>query len=196
MTQPPEELTLLLQRAAAGSDSAVDRILPLVYEELRRLAQARLAAERADHTLQATALVHEAYLRLVDQRQAGWNDRAHFLALAATAIRRVLVDHARRKLAVKRGGQVERLSLTVAEIADAPRQELDLVDLDAALVELAARKPDHAQVIELRFFGGLTAAEAAEVLQVTERTIERRWRFARAWLYRRLEGEGEGDSPD
>ena len=113
------------------------------------------------------------------------------MALAATAIRRVLVDHARRRLAAKRGGGGERLSLTVAELADAPGADLDLIDLDAALAELGAAKPDHAQVIEMRFFGGMTAAEAAEVLGVTERTVERRWRFARAWLYREL---SESDS--
>ncbi|MCB1183586.1 sigma-70 family RNA polymerase sigma factor [bacterium] len=190
---PDNAITLLLGDIRAGDTSAVDRLLPLVYEELRRLAQARLASERADHTLQATALVHEAYLRLVDQRAAGWQDRAHFMALAATAIRRVLVDHARRRLAAKRGGGGERLSLTVAELADAPGADLDLIDLDAALAELGAAKPDHAQVIEMRFFGGMTAAEAAEVLGVTERTVERRWRFARAWLYRRLESDGSPD---
>lgn len=182
-----DRFTRWLHDAREGDASAVDRLLPLVYDELRALAAARLSRERADHTLQATALVHEAYLRLVDQRAPDWKDRAHFLALSAMAIRRVLVDHARRRLADKRGGGAQRLSLTGFEPAAGPAAELDLLDLDSALAELATQKPEHAQVIELRFFGGATAAEAAEALGVTERTIERRWRFARAWLYRRLE---------
>ena len=179
----------MLEQIRDGDTAAVDRLLPLVYDELRRLAQAKLAGERSDHTLQATALVHEAYLRLVGQQDVAWQNRAHFMAMAATAIRRVLVDHARRKGAAKRGGGDLRVTMSLAEAAGAPGEDMSLIDLDAALTELAAEKPDHAQVVELRFFGGLTAAECAEVLGVTERTVERRWRFARAWLYRRLEGE-------
>ncbi|HPF36280.1 sigma-70 family RNA polymerase sigma factor [bacterium] len=189
--EAPDQVTRWLHAARDGDAAAVDRLLPLVYDELRRLAAARLARERVDHTLQATALVHEAYLRLVDQHDQDWRDRAHFLALAATTIRRVLVDHARRRLADKRGGGAQRLSLTVADLPDQPAADLDLLDLDAALAALAEEKPEHAQVIELRFFGGATAAEAAAVLGVTERTVERRWRFARAWLYRRL---ADGDA--
>jgi RNA polymerase sigma factor (TIGR02999 family) len=184
-----QDVTRMLEEIRAGDTAAVDRLLPLVYDELRRLAQARLAGERRDHTLQATALVHEAYLRLVGQADVAWQNRAHFLAMAATAIRRVLVDHARRKSAAKRGGGDLRVTMAVAEAAGAPAEDLDLMDLDAALDALAEAKPDHAQVVEMRFFGGVTAAECAEVLGVTERTVERRWRFARAWLYRRLEGD-------
>jgi RNA polymerase sigma factor (TIGR02999 family) len=182
------DITRMLQRIREGDTAAVDRLLPLVYDELRRLARAKLAGERSDHTLQATALVHEAYLRLVGQKDVAWQNRAHFMAMAATAIRRVLVDHARRKGAAKRGGDDLRVTMSVAEAAGAVSEDLDLIDLDAALIELAAENPEHAQVVEMRFFGGVTAAECAEVLGVTERTVERRWRFARAWLYRRLEG--------
>ncbi len=180
------DFTRMLEKLRGTDTASVKRLLPLVYGELRRMAQARLEGERRNHTLQATALVHEAYLRLADHKDIVWKDRTHFLAIAAITIRRILVDHARRKGAAKRGDDDLRVTMSLAEVAGVPAQDLNLIDLDNALTELAVEKPDHAQVVELRFFGGITAAECAEVMGVAERTIDRRWRFARAWLYRRL----------
>jgi RNA polymerase sigma factor (TIGR02999 family) len=193
MTDRPE-ITRILQQAAAGQPEAVDRLHAALYDELRRLAGHQLGQERADHTLQATALVHEAYLKLVDQTRAQWQDRAHFLAVASLAMRRILVDHARRRRSEKRGSDPLKLTLSAADgVPDAGGSEhsLDLIALDDALAALAADHPQEARLVEMRFFGGLTAGEAAAVLGVTERTAERWWRFARAWLFRRL---GQDDS--
>lgn len=166
-----------------------DQILPLVYDELRRLARAFLARERSDHTLQATALVHEAYLRLVAQRQVDWTNRAQFVGVAAVMMRRILVNHARDRAADKRGGEAERVSLSLADAIDeAPSVELIAVHnaLDA-LATIDARK---SRVVELKFFGGLTIAEIAELMQLSPATIEREWSFSRAWLYAALAGDG------
>jgi RNA polymerase sigma factor (TIGR02999 family) len=177
---------ILLRERAAGGD-AVSRLLPLVYAELRSLAERQLRREDAGHTLSPTALVHEAYLRLVDQTRVQWQDRAHFFATAAQAMRRVLVDHARRRRALRRGGGVRPLALDEVEIPLEERAEA-LVALDDALRELESVDPRLGRVVELRFFGGLTETETAEVLGVTDRTVRRDWVKARAWLLRELAG--------
>jgi RNA polymerase sigma factor (TIGR02999 family) len=192
------EITAVLERVSDGDPTAVDDLMPLVYDELRRLAESHLARERADHTLQATALVHEAYLKLVDQTRVQWRGRAHFFAVAAQAIRRILIDHARGRRRLKRGGGQARLSLDEA-LTIGHDAETDLIALDDALEQFAAEHPDKAKVVELRFFGGLSNDDAAMVLDVSSRTVERHWRFARAWLYRALDEDGEakdrGDAP-
>lgn len=183
------DVTQLLVQVREGNRAATDHLLVSVYEELRRLAQGLLGAERPDHTLGATALVHEAYLRLVDQRAAGWDDRAHFFALAARAMRRILVDHARARGRQKRGGGLDARPLD-ANLVSAYEQCVDLVALDDALERLAAIKGAAARVVELRYFGGLNIEETAAVLGVSDSTVEREWRYARAWLYREL-GENQ-----
>jgi RNA polymerase sigma factor (TIGR02999 family) len=162
-----------------------DRYVDTVYTELRRLAGGLLGHERPDHTLQATALVHEAYLKLADQNRAAWADRAHFLAVAAQAMRRILVDHARARGRIKRGPS-DKASLD-DDLVVAPEPAMDLVALDDALNRLAAVNSDAARVVELRYFGGLTIEETATVLRVSDSTVEREWRYARAWLYRALD---------
>jgi RNA polymerase sigma factor (TIGR02999 family) len=159
--------------------------MPLVYDELRRLARERLRRERADHTLQATALVHEAYLRLVDQTRVSWRSRAHFFGVAAQQMRRILVDYARAHIAAKRGGLGRRVSLDEAATF-AQEEALDLVALDSALENLAKTYPRKSQVVELKFFGGLEVREIADVLEVSEKTVRRDWNFAKLWLLREL----------
>ncbi len=169
-----------------GNEQARDRILPLVYDELRRLARAFLGRERRDHTLQATALVHEAYLRLIDQRQVDWGNRAQFVGVAAVMMRRILVNHARGRAADKRGGAAERVTLSLAPAGDAP--SVDLLALHEALEALAEIDARKSRIVELKFFGGLTTAEMAEVMELSAATIEREWSFSRAWLYDALAG--------
>lgn len=180
----PEDVTALLVAWGRGDAAALERALPLVYDDLRRIARQRLRRERADHTLSATALVHEAYVRLLGQRAAEWRSRTHFFALSSQLMRRILVDHARRRAA--RGG-AGRLSLTcdAALGAEHPR-DVDLLALDAALDELARHDARAARLVELRFFGGLSNDEAAQALNVSRATAERDWAFARAWLHARL----------
>ena len=180
-----EEITLLLNRISDGDENAPEKLLLLVYDDLRRLAHAYLSKERSDHTLQATALVHEAYLRLVDWRNASWQNRAHFFSVAAGVMRRVLVDHARRKKAEKRDGFGQKISLDEA-VSFAEERELDLVALDDALSDLARIDGRQAKVVELRFFGGLTIEETAEALRVSPATVKNEWTFAKAWLRTRL----------
>jgi RNA polymerase sigma factor (TIGR02999 family) len=159
--------------------------MPLVYEELRRLARNYLARERADHTLQATALVHEAYLQLADETRLSWKDRAHFYGIAARLMRRILVDHARAHKAEKRGGLEQKLSLD--EVRELPtKSDVDLVELNGALENFANDYPRKSEVVELKFFGGLDAKEISEVLQVSEKTVLRDWNFAKLWLCRAL----------
>lgn len=178
-------VTALLTNWSRGDATALDQLVPLVYEELRRIAARQLRGERANHTLQPTALVHEVYLRLIDQRQVDWQDRAHFLGVAAHTMRRVLVDHARRHGARKRGDGVQRVSIDDAkELAASP--DVPLLSLDHALDRLEAVDPDLAKVVELRAFGGLTIEEAAHVLKVSPSTAKRDWRTAKAWLNREL----------
>lgn len=180
-------LTLMLERWASGDQSAFEELVPLVYTELRRLARLLLLNERKGHTLGCTALVHEAYLRLVDQTRMDWNGRAHFFGAAATAMRRVLVDHARARRAVKRGAGAEGMELD--RVVLGVELDLDVLALDHALEELAAFDPEGARMIELRFFGGLSVEETAAVMGTSPATVKREWTAARAWLYRRMRGE-------
>lgn len=182
VTPSQHDVTRLLIRLTDGDDGALGELLPLVYAELRRLAASYLRRERPDHTLQPTALVHEAYLRLVDQTQARWQNRAHFLGVAAQMMRRILVDHARGHRAEKRGGDFQILSLD-ENIDVSGERAADLVALDEALKRLAELDPQKSRVVELRFFGGLSVEETAEVLGVSAPTVKRQWRMAKAWLY-------------
>ncbi len=181
------EVTRIFALATNGGADAVDRALPLIYEELRGLAGAYVRRERPGHTLQPTALAHEAYLRLKDRTQVSWKSRAHFLAAAAQAMRRILVDHARARLAQKRGGDQARVPLEEAPMPPAVSW-LELISLDQALSKLASVEPRKARVVELLFYGGMTPPEAAQILEVTRRTVERDWRFARAWMLREMGG--------
>jgi len=181
----PEAITRLLNAWQQGDASARDRLFVLVYEELRRRATAHLRRERRDHTLRPTALVHEAYLRLMGQDRAQWQGRSQFFAIASETMRRVLVDHARERKAAKRGGAAVRVALE-EDVAATDAREVDLIALDTALDELADLDRRQSRVVELRFFGGLGTAEIAEVLDVSRATVDRDWRFARTWLYRRL----------
>lgn len=182
------DATSLLNQLAAGGQGAADRLLELIYGELRRLAESRLRQERSDHTLQATALVHEAYLRLVGQTRVVWKSRAHFFAVAAQAMRRILIDHARSRARQKRGAAGRALPLDEGLTISPQTPATDLLALDEAMTRLAQAHPRKAQVVEMRFFGGLTAEEIAAVQDVTVRTVERDWEFARAWFYREMEG--------
>lgn len=179
------EVTELLLAWRRGEESALDRLMPLVYHELRRLAHRYIRGEHSGHTLQTTALINEAYIKLIDSRRVEWQDRAHFLAVAAQLMRRVLVDLARARGSQKRGGDVNRVPLESAVKLPHARGR-DLVQLDDALNTLAAKYPRKAQVIEMRFFGGLSVPETAEALGVSEDTVLRDWRLARVWLFRAL----------
>ena len=181
-----EAVTQLLIDWSNGDQAALDRLMPVVYDELRRLASNYLRRERAGHTLQPTALVNEAYLRLVDQRKARWQNRAQFFGVAAQLMRRILVDHARVRQAQKRGGSdQQQLSLSQADRI-AAHAEVDLLALHEALNQLAVIDPQQARVVELKFFGGLTIEETAEVIGISHATVERDWTMARAWLRREL----------
>ncbi len=177
------DVTKLLHGATAGDPRATERLLPLVYDELRRLADSYLRNESAGATLQATALVHEAYLRLVGIDRMDFKSRGHFFAVAATAIRRILVERARRRSAAKRGGGEPSAEIELAERIGIDPVKTDILALNEALDQLAAAAPDKARIVELRFFAGLSTEETAAVLGVTPRTVERHWRFGRAWLY-------------
>jgi RNA polymerase sigma-70 factor (ECF subfamily) len=179
------EITELLLAWSGGEAPALDKLIPLVYAELRRLAHRYMGHERADHTLQTSELINEAYVRLVDARRVNWRDRAHFLAVSAQAMRRVLVDYARSRGSQRRGAGISCLPLEAAVKLRA-RQSPDLVKLDEALTALAGEHPRRAQVIELRFFGGLSAEETAAVLVVSEDTVLRDWKLARIWLLRTM----------
>ncbi len=181
----PKDVTQLLIDWKNGSREALDALLPLVYDELRRVARGYLRRERPGQTLQGTAVVHEAYLRLVDQARVKWQNRAHFLGVAAQMIRRILVDHVRAKRAAKRGAGAMTLSLDES-IEVAGRRDVDLVSLDDALEELARFDPRQARIVELRYFTGLSIEETAEVLGISPATVKREWAVARAWLYREL----------
>ena len=169
-----------------GDPSAAELLLPLVYEELRKLAAQRIAQEKPGRTLQATALVHEAYLRLVDVKRAQhWDSRGHFFAAAAEAMRRVLVESARRRATLKRGGNLDRVDLP--DVALSPDRQIDLLALDEALTRLEALNPENAQIIKLRFFAGLSLEETAEVMGISRATAQRKWAYARAWLFGQLQ---------
>lgn len=179
---PSDNITQLLIEVSKGDREAVDLLLPVIYDELRKLAANYLRRERPDHTLQPTALVHEAYLRLVDQTRANWQNRAHFFGVAAQIMRRLLVDHARKHNAEKRGQEFQKLSLD-ENVDRAVERGAELIALDDALNALAEFDEQKARVVELRYFGGLSIEETADVLGVAPTTIKRHWRFARAWLY-------------
>lgn len=188
-TSPPStrRVTQLLLAWEGGNAAASEELLAVVYDELRAMARGYLGRERDGHTLQPTALVHEAYLRLVDHTQINWQSRTHFYGVAARVMRRVLVDHARRQSAAKRGARAEVLPLEIAGEVVAP-DRVDFATLDDALQRLARIGPRQSEVVELKFFGGLTAREIGEVLQVSERTVVNDWEFARSWLKRELDG--------
>ncbi len=189
------EVTRILSAIEQGDPHAAEQLLPLVYDALRRLAAHRLAQEPAGQTLQPTALVHEAYLRLVDADKAqSWSGRGHFFAAAAEAMRRILVENARRKRSLKRGGGRAREELADDQFATPPTR-VDLLALDEALAQLAAADPQAAELVKLRYFAGFTVAQAAEVLGVSPRTADSLWAFARAWLLRKIEGEAPADTP-
>lgn len=183
------DATEILREAARGSSEAVEGLLCLVYEELRGIAEHHLRHERPDHTLQATELVHETYLRLVDQTRCDWQNRAHFLAVASRAMRRILVDHARSRMSGKRGGGTPKLPLEEALTIEHGGRSTTLLGLDRALGKLCAQYPDIGRLVEMRFFGGLTLDECAAVLGVSPRTVSRNWEFARAWLHREVGGD-------
>ena len=185
----PGEVTALLLRWQDGDQEALERLTPLVYEDLRRVARRQLRAERAGHTLEPTAVVHEVYMRLVDQRRVQWQNRAQFFAIAARLTRRVLLNHARDRQAQKRGGDATRVTLAEGDAASGPR-EVDLLDLDRALQRLGELDADQERVIELRYFGGLSIDETAEALGCSPATVKRDWQSARAWLFAELGGSG------
>ena len=180
-------ITVLLVRWREGDRAALDQLLPLVYDELRRLARHYLRRERSDHTLQSTALVHEAYLRLGGNNPPEWQNRAHFFGIAAHLMREILMEHARTRNAAKRGGGACRLTLDEA-IAFQNQPDLDLLELDRALCELAGFDEQQSRIVELRFFGGLTIEDTSEVLGISPATVKREWVTARAWLYRSMAG--------
>lgn len=181
----PSKLDDLLAHAAAGDDRAAEDLLPLVYSQLRAVAQQRMSSERPGHTLQATALVHEAYLRLVGPRRIPWQNQAQFYAAAAEAMHRVLLDHAKSRGRKKRGGGKTYVPLSVVDLAESGDSE-DIVALHDAVCRLEKEEPEAAQVVRLRFYAGLSVDQAAEALGSSPRTVDRRWKFARAWLFREL----------
>jgi len=184
---PLQEVTIYLREYQNGNREALDKLFPVVYDELRRLAASRLRGERSDHTLQPTALVHEAYMRLVEQHSADWQNRAHFFGLAAEMMRRILVNHAVKNNAEKRFGNQTKLALD--EMIDFTHgQDINLILLDEALNKLAEFDPKQAKIVELKFFAGLTSEEIAEVMQISDSTVKREWRIAKAWLHDQLKG--------
>ena len=191
MTPPTrEDVTQLLRAWSDGDQEALEKLMPLVYDELRRLARHYMRRERPGHILQTSALVNEAYLRLIDASQVSWQNRAHFFAISAELMRRILVDFARAQQSQKRGAGVPAVSLD--EQLDVSEQRLDLAALDDALKALAALDPRKSRIVELRFFGGLSAEETAEVLKVSPETVKRDWKLAKVWLLRELSGKHDG----
>ncbi len=191
MEIPQEDVTVLLSQLTSGNQEAAEKLVPLVYDELKRLARSYMRRERQDHTLQPTALVNEAYLKLVRQDSVKWQSRSHFIGIAAQLMRRVLIDHARGQLREKRGGAKEVLPLNEA-LAFSPEQSEELVKLDEALKRLAAIDPRQSRIVELRFFGGLSGEETAELLGISVKTVKRDWSLAKAWLHGELR-HGDGD---
>jgi RNA polymerase sigma factor (TIGR02999 family) len=191
VAQPNRQVTKLLGDLAAGDRSAADRLMPLVYTELRRIAGSRLNRERAGHTLQATALVHEAYLRLVDQRHTDWRNRAHFFGVAAQLMRHILLDYAKAHRAAKRGGGARLATLDEAVAVTADHTE-ELLTLEEALARLERLDSQQAKIVELRFYGGLNVEETAEALRVSPATVKREWAMARAWLHSELAKTADG----
>lgn len=188
------DITMMLRAVSSGDRRDIDRLMSVIYDDMRRLAQTHLGGERRNHTLAPTALVHEAYLKLVNQRSTNWADRLHFFSIASQIIRRILIDYARERNALKRGGVNRPLPLDAADLA-APERDVDLVALDGALKELAELSERQARIVELRFFGGLTIPEIAAALEIGGRTVDREWQTARAWLYHKL-SQPESDRTD
>ena len=191
MTTPSptqQEVTRLLGDWSGGNEDALEKLIPLVQPELHRLAHYYMSRERPGHTLQTTALLDEAYLRLMDDSQRTWQNRTHFVATAAQLMRRIMVDHARQRHSLKRGGAALKVTLDEAALVTETRSE-ELLALDEAMESLAAQDPRKSQIVELRYFGGLTMNETAEFLNISLRTVEREWNMAKAWLYRALSGE-------
>lgn len=184
-----DNITKLLIDFGKGDRAALDEMLPLVYTELKRLASYYLSQERSGHTLQTTALVHEAYMRLVNQQNVNWKNRAQFLGVAAEMMRRILVNHARDRAAAKRGGGAKKVSLSLADVGG--ETDIDLIALDQALTEFAGLDQRKSRIVELKFFGGLTIEEIGEVLGISHGTVERELMLARAWLYRALSGKNK-----
>jgi RNA polymerase sigma-70 factor (ECF subfamily) len=182
---PKEEVTLLLGQLAKGNESAASKLIPIVYDELRRLAASYMRRERPDHTLQPTALVNEAYLKLIEQREVDWQGRGHFFGIAAQIMRRILIDHARAHLREKRGGGIIPAPLDEA-LVFSREQSYELLKLDDALERLAKLDPQQSKIVELRFFGGLTVEQTAEILNTSPSTIKREWSMAKAWLHGEL----------
>lgn len=184
--RPPQSITQLLVKWSEGDRAALDELMPVVYETLRKLADSYLRRERRNHSLQPTALVHEAYVKLIDQETSNWQNRAQFFGMAAKLMRNILVDYARERIAAKRGGEQYRVSLSKANRVTR-KSDVEVMELNDALNELAAVKPEHARVVELRFFGGLTIEETASAMNISHATVERDWTFARAWLRREMD---------
>src|SRR5215831_13892694 len=184
------DVTRILLNIEQGDPKAAEQLLPLVYDELHKLAARKLAQEKPGQTLQATDLVHESYLRLVGDQDPGWNGRGHFFAAAAEAMRRILVEKARKRRRLKRGGDRQRLDLDALQLS-VPEAADELLALDEALAELALKHPDKAELVKLRYFAGLTVDEAAQALGISTSTADRHWTYARAWLYRRIVGDAE-----
>jgi RNA polymerase sigma factor (TIGR02999 family) len=189
VTDPdPSRVTQILSDLGAGRENAASELLPLVYQQLRKIAQQNMNQERASHTLEATALVHEAYLRLVGDQDLGWDSRAHFFTAAAEAMRRILIEHARARKRIKRGGERQRVPLTGLDLAQESDAE-EVLAVDEAFRRLEKEDPDAANVVRLRFFAGLSVAETASALDISERSVAREWAFARAWLAEALADE-------
>lgn len=185
MNDVPGDITMLIRASTSGGPEDVNRLMVAIYDDLKRLAASHLRSERPEHTLHPTALVHEAYIKLVNQHTTQWNDRLQFFAIASRIIRRILIDHARERHADKRGGEQRPISLE-PDAAASPMRDLDLVALDEALCELAEINERQARIVELRFFGGLTIPDIAAALSIGRRSVDRDWQIARAWLYHRL----------
>ena len=188
MSRSQHDVTKLLRQWRSGDKEALDKLTPLVYDELHRLAHQYISRERLGHTLQTTALVNEAYLRLVEQKDVEWESRAHFFAVSAQVMRHILVDYARQHASAKRGGKFQKVELD-GEVSVSRERASELVALDEAMQALHEIHPRRSKVVELRYFGGLNNREASAVLKVSEATIERDWRFAKAWLYRELRAQ-------
>ena len=192
--EPQHEVTRLIQAASASDRAAADQLLALVYDQLRKIAQQRMNAERSDHTLQATALVHEAYVRLLGHTEVLWQNRAHFLAVAAEAMRRILVDRARQKRRIRHGGDLQRIDLACVDVPASDNDEDRLLALDEALVRLAEHDPAKSELVKLRHFAGMTLEEAAVALGISRATASRHWEYARVWLLRQMQGASPSDA--
>lgn len=185
MNNASADITMLLRASACGSPEETERLMVAIYDDLKRLAASQLRNERGDHTLQPTALVNEAYIRLINQHNSDWNNRQHFFSIAARIIRRILIDYARERQALKRGGTKQPIRMESLDLA-APLRCQELIELDEAMLELAQLNERQAQIVELRYFGGLTMDEIAQLMKIGKRTVDRDWNVARIWLYHRL----------